>query len=69
MSSDETEAVVRMLISSARLTPSGDELRALVDLYPSHKEGIERLYRITETRYADPAVVFVAAPTFADWNE
>jgi hypothetical protein len=50
MSSDETEAVVRMLISSARLTPSGDELRALVDLYPSHKEGIERLYRITETR-------------------
>jgi hypothetical protein len=66
-SAEATESTVRALLAAARLSPSEDEVAGLVAMYPDYRAGIEALYAVPETRYANPALVFDAAPVFADW--
>lgn len=44
-------------------------LDSLVATYADYQAGVESLYAVPETRYASPALVFTAAPVFADWAE
>jgi hypothetical protein len=67
--SDDVELTVRTLMAAAGLAPSEEEIATLVAAYPLHKAGIESLYTIPEARYAAPALVFSATPTFADWTD
>jgi hypothetical protein len=64
---EDTDHTVRTLIAAAGLSPSEEEMAILIAGYPAFKEGIEALYAVPETRYAAPALVFSATPTFADW--
>jgi len=49
------------------LAPSEEEIAGLVAGYEDYQAGIETLYAVPETRYASPALIFNAAPVFADW--
>jgi len=66
---DTTEITVRSLLAAARLSPSEDEIAGLVDGYAEYQAGIETLYAVPEARYASPALIFNAAPGFANWAE
>jgi hypothetical protein len=64
----DTEMTVRTLLATAGLSPSEEEIAALVGVYPRHKAGIESLYAIPAVRYEAPALVFNPTPVFADWS-
>jgi citrate lyase beta subunit len=64
---DATETTVRSLLAAAKLAPSEEEIAALVVGYEDYRTGIEALYAVPEARYASPALIFNAAPVFADW--
>lgn len=64
---DATEITVRSLLAAAKLAPSEEEIAGLVDGYEDYRAGIEMLYAVPEARYASPALIFNAAPVFADW--
>jgi hypothetical protein len=66
---DATETTVRSLLAAARLAPSEEEIAGLVAGYEDYQAGIESLYAVPETRYASPALIFNAAPVFADWAQ
>jgi hypothetical protein len=66
---DETEITVRSLLTAARLEPSEEEIASLVESYAEYRAGIDLLYAVPEARYASPALIFNAAPTFADWAQ
>jgi hypothetical protein len=63
------EAKVRMAMIAAGLSPSEEEIESLVATYADYQQGVESLYADPETRYASPALIFNAAPVFADWAE
>lgn len=69
MTVEREAAIVRDALAAAGLSPSDEEVAGLVAGYPDWKARIEALYAIAETRYASPAVVFDASPTFADWTD
>jgi len=48
---------------------SEEEIESLVATYADYQQGVESLYADPETRYASPALIFNAAPVFADWAE
>jgi hypothetical protein len=60
--------VVAVLLAGSGLHPSDEEFEILAAAYPMHKEGIESLYAVVETRYEAPALVFDPTPVFADWS-
>jgi hypothetical protein len=64
-----TDTTVRSALVAAGLSPSEGEIASLIDTYAEFQVGVESLYAVPETRYASPALVFNAAPTFADWDE
>jgi citrate lyase beta subunit len=64
---DATETTVRSLLAAANLAPSEEEIAGLVAGYEDYQAGIEALYAVPEARYASPALIFNAAPVFADW--
>jgi hypothetical protein len=64
-----TETTVRSLLAAANLAPSEEEIAGLVDGYEDYRAGIEALYAVPEARYAAPALIFNAAPVFADWAQ
>jgi hypothetical protein len=64
---DATETTVRSLLAAANLAPSEEEIAGLVSGYEDYQAGIEALYAVPEARYASPALIFNAAPVFADW--
>ncbi|HXA34418.1 MAG TPA: hypothetical protein VNV87_19365 [Acidimicrobiales bacterium] len=64
-----TETTVRSLLAAANLAPSEEEIAGLVDGYEDYQAGIEMLYAVPEARYASPALIFNAAPVFADWAQ
>ncbi|HWE69111.1 MAG TPA: hypothetical protein VG205_02045 [Acidimicrobiales bacterium] len=66
---DMTETKVRMAMVAAGLAPSDEEIESLVATYADYQAGVESLYAVPEARYASPALVFNAAPVFADWAE
>jgi hypothetical protein len=66
---DATETTVRSLLAAANLAPSEEEIVGLVDGYEDYRLGIEALYAVPEARYASPALIFNAAPVFADWAQ
>jgi hypothetical protein len=58
---------VRTLLGAAGLEADADELAKLTEIYPAVRSMVESLYALEATRYEAPALVFDAAPTFADW--
>jgi hypothetical protein len=64
-----TETTVRSALVAAGLSPSEEEITSLITTYADFQAGVETLYAIPETRYASPALIFNAAPTFANWDE
>jgi citrate lyase beta subunit len=64
---DAIETTVRSLLAAAKLAPSEEEIAGLVSGYEDYRAGIEALYSVPEARYASPALIFNAAPVFADW--
>lgn len=65
----DIEATVRTFLATAGLSPSEEEIAALVEVYPRHKAGIESLYAIPAARYESPALIFNPTPVFADWSD
>jgi hypothetical protein len=60
---------VAALLAAAGLAPSPEEIAVLVEQYPSHRAGVERLYALPELRYESPGLSFTATPVFAGWGE
>jgi hypothetical protein len=64
-----SETTVRSALVAAGLSPSEEEIASLIATYAEFQGGVETLYAVPETRYASPALIFNAAPTFANWDE
>ena len=58
--SEETVAIVRVLLAAAGLTPGEDEVRALAGGYPALRERVESLYQVDGGRDGTPASTFRA---------
>jgi hypothetical protein len=66
---DGATAAVRSRLRAARITVSDDELEATVETYRFLQAGLRSLYDATGVRYAEPALVFRAAPTTVVWGD
>jgi hypothetical protein len=64
----DVAATVATLLAAAGLAPNPDEIAVLVEQYPTHRAGVERLHSLPELRYESPALTFTATPLFADWG-
>jgi hypothetical protein len=64
----EVAATVATLLAAAGLAPSLEEVAVLVEQYPDHRAGVDRLHSLPELRYESPALIFTATPIFADWG-
>jgi hypothetical protein len=60
-SPEESEAAIAVILARTGMPVSDEERERLVRLYPVMKARSEHL-RMIEARYADPAMVFPAAP-------
>ncbi len=54
-------------LRAAGIAVSDEELAAATGLYRFYQAGLHLLYEPPEVRYAEPAVVFRAAPPFVEW--
>lgn len=63
------DAAVRVLLGAAGIQPSDEEMAIFAAAYSEVQAGVDSLYAIPEARYASPALVFSATPTFAEWSE
>jgi hypothetical protein len=62
-------STIRAMLQQAGLSPSETEIAALAEQHAALKSGIELLYAIPAVRYESPALIFDAAPRFAEWSE
>jgi len=59
MPSDPTVLIPQQLLA-AGITPSGEEVQAMIAAAPGRQEMLDRLYAIPEARYEEPCLVFDA---------
>lgn len=62
------ETAVRRALAQSGLVASDEEVATMAAGYGEYRTGIEALYAVPEARYASPALVFTATPTFVDWS-
>jgi hypothetical protein len=56
------ETTVQALLQQAGVTPSDDEVAAMVAGYPTTRAMVESLHTMLGVRYEEPAVIFDARP-------
>jgi hypothetical protein len=60
-------ALVKMLLASAGVPATDEEIELVTTQYGRLKGMIEILYAVEEARYESPALHFTATPTYAEW--
>jgi hypothetical protein len=58
----DDETTVRALLQQAGVTPSEEEVAAMVAAYPTTRAMVESLHTLPGVRYEEPAVIFDAQP-------
>ncbi len=65
---ESTDTDVRPMLAAAGLSPSAEEVAMIGAGYPDFRAGVDALYDVPGTRYADPALRFRADDTQrTDW--
>jgi hypothetical protein len=61
------EQIVTTMLAAAGLSPSDEEVEALVKSYPMVKGMVDTVYAVEAARYENMCLTFPAETTFADW--
>ena len=61
-------ALVKMLLASAGVPATDEEIDLVITQYGRLKVMIDVLYAVEEARYESPALHFSATPTYAEWG-